>query len=56
MQFGKLYVDLASDITEAEFYKLCEKSDLQGVDKKEAWKQFQKARPKKVKKEEAVIN
>jgi hypothetical protein len=48
MQFGKVFISSLLDISESEFYKLVIGKDLGGIDKKDAYKQWLKSKPKKL--------
>jgi hypothetical protein len=48
MQFGKVFINSALDISEAEFYNLVRGKDIGGIDKKYAYKLWFESKPKKV--------
>lgn len=48
MQFGKVFINSALDISEAEFYNLVKGKDIGGIDKKDAYKLWFESKPKKV--------
>lgn len=48
MQFGKVFINSALDISEAEFYNLVKGRDIGGIDKKDAYKLWFESKPKKV--------
>ena len=50
MQFGKVFISPALEISEAGFYDLLKGKDLGGIDKKDAYKKWLESKPKKVKK------
>lgn len=47
MQFGKVFISSALDISEAEFYNLVIGKDIGGIDKKDAYKKWFESKPKK---------
>lgn len=48
MQFGKVFINSALEISEAEFYNLVKGRDIGGIDKKDAYKLWFESKPKKV--------
>ena len=48
MQFGKVFINSALDISEAEFYNLVKGQDIGGIDKKDAYKLWFESKPKTV--------
>lgn len=50
MQFGKVFIDSSSELTEDEFYNLVKGKDIGGIDRNEAYKLWSKSKPKKEKK------
>lgn len=48
MQFGKVFINSALEISEAEFYNLVKGKDIGGIDKKDAYKLWFESKPKKV--------
>lgn len=56
MQFGKLFISSALDLSEAEFYNLVRGNDIGGIDKKDAYKQWLESKPKKVNTKKVIEN
>jgi hypothetical protein len=48
MQFGKVFISSALELSEAEFFNLVRGKDIGGIDKKDAYKQWLESKPKKV--------
>ena len=56
MQFGKVFINSALEISEAEFYNLVKGQDIGGIDKKDAYKLWFESKPKKVTTKKIVEN
>ena len=56
MQFGKVFISSALELSEAEFYNLVRGNDIGGIDKKDAYKQWFESKPKKVTKKKVIEN
>jgi hypothetical protein len=50
MQFGKVFINSLSELSESEFYNLVKGKDIGGIDKKDAYKLWLESKPKKPKK------
>jgi hypothetical protein len=50
MQFGKVFINSLSELSESEFYSLVKGKDIGGIDRKDAYKQWLESKPKKPKK------
>lgn len=56
MQFGKVFINSALEISEAEFYNLVKGKDIGGIDKKDAYKLWFESKPKKVNTKKVIEN
>jgi hypothetical protein len=50
MQFGKVFINSLSELSESEFYSLVKGKDIGGIDRKDAYKLWLESKPKKPKK------
>lgn len=48
MQFGKVFINSLSELSESEFYNLVKGKDIGGIDRKDAYKLWLESKPKKV--------
>ena len=56
MQFGKVFISSALDLSEAEFYNLVRGKNIGIIDKKDAYKKWFESKPKKVTTKKVIEN